>query len=539
MMQYTIHMVLIAAIFPMIASLSSHVAQVQNPDMGWAPFVNLSHTSTSSTYPCIAADAEGNVHVIWSEDVGGKTRNIQYNTDGSPLLDSRDVQVNNLTETGNTLYYTRWNGEKWLDPIDIQINSVGLVQYPQAVVDLHGVLHLVWAASEGRQTRLFYSQALASKADSAQAWSKPIVLVESILFAYYPADIVADPSGGLHVIFSQVGAAPGAYVINSSNGGRTWSTPIELFRTYDSVGDQEGVSPTKLMIDNAGVLHATWTRFGPDGNGKNIYYSQSQDSGQTWTKPFEVAAWQLGWYEVDWISAGVIGKEIHVVWEGSSDIAALNERVSLDGGQTWGEAHQILANIRGENGFTDLVVDSANQLHLLVVQRGDANAITQGVWHTVWETDHWQDPILIGTSNVGLYSQLPRLSPLSLRDTMRGILSGNGLRYQRTALVNGNELFVVVVNEWDGEIWGTHTTLASPRVNPQPYPQQVVTPTRSSMVTPQPSPTATALPVVSSSATMAAQGTDVGGPVFAGSFAVLVLMVGVGIYVGVVRRTRN
>jgi hypothetical protein len=122
---------------------------------------------------------------------------------------------------------------------------------------------------------------------------------------------------------------------------------------------------------------------------------------------------------------------------------------------------------------------------------------------------------------------------------MRGILSGNGLRYQRTTLVNGNELFVVVVNEWDGEIWGTHTTLASPRVNPQPYPQQVVTPTRSSMVTPQPSPTATALPVVSSSATMAAQGTDVGGPVFAGSFAVLVLMVGVGIYVGVVRRTRN
>jgi hypothetical protein len=539
MMQYTIHLVLIAAILPMLASWSPRVAQVQNPETGWAPFVNISHSSTSSTYPCIAADAEGNVHVIWSEDVGGKTRNMLFNTDGSPLLDSRGIQVNNLNETGNTLYYTRWNGEKWLDPIDIQVNSVGLVQYPQAVVDLYGVIHLIWVASEGRQAKLFYSQALANKADSAQAWSKPIALVESILFAYYPADIVADSSGGLHVIFSQIGAAPGTYVINSKNGGRTWSTPIELFRTYDTMGDQEGVSPTELMIDKEGVLHATWTRFGSDGNGKNIYYSQSQDSGQTWTKPFEVAAWQPGWYEVDWLSAGVVGKEIHVVWEGSSDIAALNERISPDGGLTWGEARQILANVRGENGFTDLVVDSANQLHLLVVQRGDANAITQGVWHTVWESDHWQDPILIGTTNIGLYSQLTRLSTSSLTDTMRGILSGNGLRYQRTALVNGNELFVVVVNEWDGEIWGTHTTLTSPRIDPQPYPQLVVTPTRSSMVTPQPSPTATALPVVSSNATMSAQGTDVGGPVFAGSFAVLVLMVGVGIYVAVVRRTRN
>ena len=428
MMQYTIHLVLIAVFLPIFTLLSSPVSRLQQTDTGWAPFVNLSRTSTSSTYPTIVADAEGYVHVVWSEDVGGKTRNMLYNTDGSPLLDSRDVQANNLTETGNTLYYTRWDGEKWLDPIDIQVNTVGLVQYPQAVVDMHGTLHLIWVASEGRVARLLYSQATASKADSAQAWSKPIVLEESIMFAYYPADIVTDSAGGLHIVFSQVGAAPGAYVINSSNGGRTWSTPIEIFRTYDSVGDQEGISPIRLMIDKAGIMHATWTRFGSDGNGKNIYYSQSQDSGETWTKPFEVAAWQPGWYEVDWLSVGVNGKEIHVVWEGSSDIAALNERVSPDGGQTWGDAHQILNNVRGENGFADLVLDSADQLHLLVVQRGDANAITQGVWHTVWEKDHWQDPILIGTSNVSLYSQLDRLSPASLTQTMRGILSGNGFK---------------------------------------------------------------------------------------------------------------
>jgi hypothetical protein len=477
--------------------------------------------------------------VIWSEDVGGKTRNVLYNIDGSPLLDSRGIQVNYLTETGNTLFYTRWDGAKWLDPVDILVNPVGQVQYPQAVVDLHGVIHLVWAATEGRQTRLFYSQALASKAESAQAWSKPIVLVESILFAYYPADIIADAAGGLHVLFSQIGTAPGAYVINSSNGGRTWSAPIELYSTLDATGGQEGVSPTRLVIDSKGILYASWSRFGSDGNGKNIYYSQSRDSGETWTKPFEVAAWQPGWYEVDWISVGVVGKEIHLVWEGSSPAATVFERISSDGGQTWGEPHQILSALVGENGFADFVVDSANQLHMLVVKRGDAGSLTNGVWHTVWEGGHWQDPTLLGTSFTGLYSELDKLSQTALQEMLRGTLTGNGLRYQRTALVNGNELFVVVVNEWDGEIWSTHTTLGSPHINPQPYPQQVSTPTQSSALTPKPSPTATALPVISSSSATANQGADVGAPVFTGGFAVLVLIIGVAIYVGVIRRTRN
>jgi hypothetical protein len=60
---------------------------------------------------------------------------------------------------------------------------------------------------------------------------------------------------------------------------------------------------------------------------------------------------------------------------------------------------------------------------------------------------------------------------------MRNALTGDGLRYQRTVVVNGNQLFAVVVNEWDGEIWSSHTTLSAPYIRPQPFSQPSVTPT--------------------------------------------------------------
>jgi hypothetical protein len=157
-----------------------------------------------------------------------------------------------------------------------------------------------------------------------------------------------------------------------------------LYNTYGASGE-EGVSNTRLVADGKGRLHATWTRFGADGNGKGIYYAQSRDFGRTWSKPLAVAVWQPGWYEVDWLAVGVVEDEIHLVWEGSDVIAFLNERISRDGGVTWSEPQRILPNLRGENGFADLVVDSANHLNLLVVLRGDPDAIAHGVLVRLWD----------------------------------------------------------------------------------------------------------------------------------------------------------
>lgn len=512
-------------------------AMAQNPGGNWTDFLNISRTATASTFPCITADAAGNVHVLWSEDVGGKTKNLLSNRDGTPELDARGNQINYLYDSGNTLYYARWNGIKWLDPIDVQTTPVGRLQYPAAVVDSRGILHVVWIGTEGQNGRLYYSQAPASKAESAREWSKPTALAESVLFALYPADIATDPTGGIHIIYSQVGAESGAYAINSFDGGSTWSAPILLYNTYDGSGD-EGISNVRLIADGKGRLHATWSRFGADGNGKGIYYSQSRDFGRTWSKPLAVAVWQPGWYEVDWLTVGAVGDEIHLVWEGSNNIAALNERISYDGGLTWSEPRRILSKLVGENGFSNLLIDSANQLHMLVVQRGDPNSFAHGVWYAAWEKDHWQDPILVGTPNTGLYSQLEQLSPSSLQDMMRGTLTGGGLRYQMATIVNGNQLFVVVVNEWDGDIWSSHTTLSAPYIRPRPFSQPSVPPTLPPVLNLQSAATPAPTPRNPVNATRGKEGIRAGDPILIGILPVLILVIGALVYVSTSKRWR-
>jgi hypothetical protein len=113
---------------------------------------------------------------------------------------------------------------------------------------------------------------------------------------------------------------------------------------------------------------------------------------------------------------------------------------------------------------------------MLIVKRADPGAYAHGVWYTTWERDHWIDPILLGTRNLLLYEKAKRLDQESLQAITRGTFTGNGLRYQVSGIVNGNQLFTVVVNEYDGDIWSSHTTLDTPFIAPRAYSQPTASP---------------------------------------------------------------
>jgi hypothetical protein len=386
------------------------------------------------------------------------------------MLDIRGNPINIPTYTGNTLFYSRWDGKTWSTPVDVQISPTGIIEYPAAVVDKQGILHSVWVQSgvDLHYADLRYSSVRVSDAAFAGAWSKSVILAENILYNYYPLDITIDSTGGMHILYSQLGSNAGVYVINSFDEGNSWSEPILLYRTYDPNGGEEGATPVRLFVDEKDRMHATWTRYDKGGNGKAIYYSQSMNFGKTWTSPIEVAKWITGWYETDWISVGVLGDEIHLVWEGGS-FAALNERISFDGGKTWNQSNQILPNLVGENGYANLVVDSDKKMHMLVVKRADGYTLSNGIWVSTWENSRWEDPILLGTTDSRLYRTADTLSEKELRSILSNSFTGNGLRYPQSAIANGNEIFVVVVNEWDGDIWSTHAKLSAPTITNNAY----------------------------------------------------------------------
>jgi hypothetical protein len=314
---------------------------------------------------------------------------------------------------------------------------------------------MIWLVSAGLATDLYYSQVPVDEAESVKAWSEPVVLASNIRSTYYPAGIIADNNDNLHIIYFQVGVNPGLFVINSSDQGMNWSDPVQIYTSNSDTGGEDGCMPVRIILDNKNRLHAAWTVYGSDGNGKSVYYSQSDDQGETWSSPLLVSSVQPGWYEVDWINVGVTGDEIHLVWQGGWAPPVQYERISYDGGKTWNRESRILTGIVGENGFSDLLVDSAGIIHQLLVKRFQgSSAYVFGVWYSEFLNGQWKIPILIGVSDKNIYTELQSntLSTNDVKSIVDGTINADGLRYQRSVILNGNELFVVVVNEYDGEI---------------------------------------------------------------------------------------
>lgn len=448
---------------------SGQAAPVHQGDQTWSPFENISLTDTSSTYPTAVGDRSGNVHVFWVEDSGGETNKLRFNSDGTPDLDYRGKQINMLTDSGNTLSYTRWNGKRWVSPTEVQVSAGGRLNFPSATVDSDGMLHAIWFAGLNREQDMWYSRAPANQADQVKSWSHPVIITGEILTAYYPASIQSTSTGELHILYYQVRPNPGVFVISSFDGGDTWDNPVQVYENYSLTGEEDGSMPVRLMVDDNDRLHATWTRYDLSGNGKAIYYSQSLDQGNTWSEPFEVAIWTNGLYEMDWLSVGVAGDEIHLTWEGG-ERAFQNERISYDGGKTWTPAQRIMNRLVGENGWADIVTDSNNKLHMITVKRIDGNGIiVYGPWYSTQINGQWAIPILIGISDVNLYAQINNVDSRAVTSLLQGTILGDGLRYQQSVIVNGNELFVILVNEHDGEIYSSRLLLDAPQVAPEIY----------------------------------------------------------------------
>jgi hypothetical protein len=449
------------------------------PPSGWSKFENISRTPTSSSFPSAAADRFGQIHVVWSEDVGGVSKNLKTNPDGTPLLDFRGKQVNLLNLSGNTVFYTRWDGKKWATPVDIQtIAPPGHTSFTDIAVDSKGVVHLIWTKASTEISDLMYSQAPGNAALSVRSWSSPLLLASNLLTTYYPLGITIDPLDGLHVIYGAIGLNPGTYVINSLDDGKTWSDPVQIYASKSRTGTEDGTQPVRITADTKNRLHAMWTVYGESGTGKYIYYAQSLDQGNTWSKPFLVAAWQEGWYEVDWLNVGVVGDQVHAVWEGGP-VSYHNERISNDGGQTWGPAYRIFTRLAGENGWSDLVADHQGSLYQLLVKRISSGAGTiYSVWYSQFHDDQWQTPQIVGINESNFYNDSNEYSSGEVQNLFSGTITGDGLRHQRGVILNGNELFCLVVNEFDGEIYASHLNLNLPYIPPAAFSTSAVTETK-------------------------------------------------------------
>jgi hypothetical protein len=215
--------------------------------------------------------------------------------------------------------------------------------------------------------------------------------------------VVVDAFGAITVAFAiPLNEQRGIYVTRSQDEGVTWSEPVKIFDAAQA-GWAMVDNPSLALTDN-GHLHLIWTRYSlPTGEGSmGLYYTRSDNGGQSWSTPETVVD-----KPVIWSSIAAMGERIvHRIWqEASSGRTTLWHEQSQDSGVTWTRIAPV--SIFGETlGEPALAEDVAGRLHLLqIVDRGVTGYSLQ---HWIWDGSNWAEDrnLDLGTSTASDLSNL-------------------------------------------------------------------------------------------------------------------------------------
>lgn len=280
------------------------------------------------------ADEDGNVHALWAQS-------------------STEIG----SEANMTIEYTRWDGHQWSTPDSIISSLTGMPSHLLATIDPLNRLLLTWV--DNHNGDLAFSWANTDKAKLASEWEEAISLpIPSRLV--YGSDIIVDGSGRIVVVYViPINEDRGIYIIQSSDGGRSWSVPIRIF---DAITEGwERIDQPKISLDADGVLHLVFVRNTIRvGQSVGLYYMRSLDGGVTWSD-----ARLLSEEKIQWVSMASYEHTVHVVWQEYDGLVFANvSQFSQDNGVTWGKQYNV-TGVEDAPTQVFLVSDKHGTLHFV------------------------------------------------------------------------------------------------------------------------------------------------------------------------------
>ena len=483
---------LLLAILLVLLCTVSPDASAQTPNTGWTEAKPISLASEQGFYPTLVQDPSGVVHAFWSSSPTGQEGALQ------------------------AIVYAKYANGAWSQPADVVMSPLNKnAQFPCAVVDKLGRLHLFWLAPDSAPFgQLYHAWAPVQDAASAQSWTAPILLAQGI---YRPA-VALDSQGVLHLVYDAVLDNKGICYIASSDAGDTWSEATCIPTAYPVRDEEHEVRP-RLAIDSQDQLHVVWVLddYSPESKlgyaSRAVFYAHSTDRGQSWSEVLTVdeidgrsPTYDPSTHQPDWGNVAVDKEDgVHIVWVGTPDMQRYHQW-SSDGGVTW-SPREVAIPTGGYNQWQGIAVDSAGVLHLVWPD-------LRGIEHTFWtRAGGWAAPVLI-PGDVG------------------------GPHYASAVVTAGNWLHVVfqshgggLKGDTPGLILHAMYQTGAPYVAPQPVPtvlpptqqEATVVPETTRPAVPTHTPTLLPSPTVSGSVPVAGNSAL---PILAGVVPVLALVVG-------------
>src|SRR5579863_4051852 len=241
--------VLTSVTWSFFAITSAHAA-------GFTTQARLGFPAGDDWEPALAADRYGHVYVLYKHyDVAGQTS-------------CASCALHVLLQVSND------RGQSWSVPRPIDPEAVVGGQYDsQLVVDpVDG--KTVWASFLQNKKS---SIAVMKSTDFGQTWSGPTIVDN--LERSTDKDVLAVRGQTIAVAYN---AIQKIYASVSHDGGQSWTTYL-----VNNGSTQLGLSLAGGGgIDSQGNMYFTWAGYTQSGQGKgpvNLYVSESQNGGQTWT----------------------------------------------------------------------------------------------------------------------------------------------------------------------------------------------------------------------------------------------------------------
>jgi hypothetical protein len=345
----------------------------------WSPSIPLVDSQAELLSPVLIAGADGQFHALWVE---------------------KSESVDGVLEA--SIYYAVGNDSQWSRPAPIHIGEADQLA---GALDTEGHLLLAWR-DKGLGT-LFFSRVNVDEAIFPLQWSIPSELVSAQNVHSAPDIHVDENSGVVYVAYAiPFNEGRGIFLIQSEDGGISWTEPVKVFD--GAAAGWEVVDEPDLTLTEEGV-HVIWSRYSVlTGSGAlALFYARSEDGGQHWSEPETVSDAVVMWSQI----AAIGERTLLRMWqESTGDGGTLWYQPSFDSGNSWGRS-TLIPGFGDFSGATSVVVDAANQAHMLQVTTGEDDTVRLREWM-------WQDSIWLISDEIELPTE-SAVSPMLSTDVSR------------------------------------------------------------------------------------------------------------------------